>query len=128
MAVLVASLLLALRVQGTTHGTGIARGILLSLAVVCAVETFIFPRRIEKGPRRPRKGSVSTPFTRWRAGKIAWLMLSTSVGLYGLCLAEFGGESWQVYPPIAVGLLLVAMGRPGRSPEPSAENAMTPTE
>ena len=128
---LIASLLLALRVQGTTHGSATARGILLFLAVVCAAETFALPRRIESGPRRARKGAVSTPFRRWRAGRIAWLMLSTSVGLYGLCLAEFGGEKWQVYPALAIGLLLLVIWNPGRSPDPSARNApnaMRPTE
>lgn len=114
IVVVLASFRLALRVQGTTHGSPIVRWIFVVLALVCIVQGFTLQQRIV----RPRNSSRvrSTPFTRWRAGNIARLMFATAVGLYGLVLSQYGGPPWLVNSLFAIGLFLLLVWKPGISP------------
>lgn len=113
--VTLASFRLALRVQGTTHGSPIVRWIFVALALLCIVQGFTMQRRIVR-PRNPSR-LRSTPFSRWRAGNIARLMFATAVGLYGLVLSEFGGPAWQVNALCAIALILLLIWKPGISPK-----------
>lgn len=115
---LVESFRLGLKVQGTTHGSKTVQWAVIALALWCAVQGFRIQRRMI-APKVSRKRSRrSTPFTRWRAGNLVRLAFATSVGLYGLCLSEFGGVAWQVDSLLALGMVLLLIWKPGPSPNP----------
>lgn len=94
-------------------------GFLIVAGVWSGTLGFTVQRRIVNRPRKP--SSTSTPFTRWRAGHLARLVMAYTVGLY----------SWGVWilsehtcrPPLAVnalfglGLLLLLVWMPGRIPD-----------
>jgi hypothetical protein len=114
--VLLASIRLGLKVQGTTHGSKAVQWVFIVLALLCALQGFTLQRRIVS-PRPTRKlPPRSTPFTRWKAGNVARLAFATSVGLYGLCLSEFGGVAWQVDVLFGLGMVLLLLWKPGTSP------------
>lgn len=116
IVVVLASFRLALRVQGTAHGSPIVRVIFVALALVCIVQGFTIERRIVR-PRNPSRVR-STPLKRWRAGNVVRLAYGTAVGLYGLALSEFGGPAWQVSALCAIALILLLIWKPGISPNP----------
>ena len=75
---------LALRVQGTTHGSTTVQWVFFTLGLFCAADGFVPQRRVVR-PRMVRR--QSTPFKRWKVGNIVRLAFATSVGLYGLCVS-----------------------------------------
>lgn len=107
--VLIVSSRLALRVQGTTHGSTTVQWIFFALGLLCAVDGFVLPSRRQ-----------STPFKRWRAGNIVRLQFGSSVGLSGLCVGEFGGPAWQVDLLLALGLILLMIWKPSPNPQDPA--------
>jgi len=116
---LLASIRLGLKVQGTTHGSKAVQWVFIVLALVCALQEFTLQRRIVS-PRLTRKRPArSTPFTRWKRGNVARLAFATSVGLYGLCLSEFGGAAWQVDGLFGLGMILLLVWKPGAKPNPA---------
>jgi hypothetical protein len=115
---LLASIRLGLKVQGTTHGSRGVQWVLIGLALLCTVHGFTFQRRIVAPNLSRTRSRRSTPFTRLIAGNIARLAFATSVGLYGLCLSEFGGVAWQVDSLFALGIILLLIWKPGTSPNP----------
>jgi|SRR5580693_5197639 hypothetical protein len=115
--VLLLSFRLALRVEGSTHGSPIMQWIIAFLALVCSMQGFSMQRRIVSGSSRNRQRSGrSTALTRWRAGNVARLAFATAVGLYGLLLSEFGGAPWMVNSLFAIALILLLIWKPGISP------------
>jgi len=114
--VLLASIRLAIKVQGKTQGSKVVQWVLIVLALVCAVQGFAVQQRIVNPKRMPKRGARSTPFSRWRAGNVVRLMFATAVGLYGLCLSEFGGAVWQTSSIFALAMVLLLIWSPGASP------------
>ena len=112
---LLASSRLALKVQGATHGSPTLRWLFFALGLFCTVDGFVLQRRMVAPRKAPR--TQSTPFKRWKAGNLVRLALATSVGLYGLCLSEFGGATWQVDLLLALGITLLLIWTPGTSPD-----------
>jgi hypothetical protein len=100
------------------QGTITPRHWFVIVAVIwSAIAGFTLQRRIVNRPASSRKpSSTSTPFTRWRAGHICWLLAATSVGLWELVLSDFAGPRWLVNIFFGAGLLLLLMWTPGPAP------------
>jgi|SRR5579862_9425315 len=113
-----ASFRVSLMVQGRTHGSTLIQGIVISLALSCAVQGFTFQRRIVKGPGPSRRPSrLSTPFTRWRAGNLVRLGFATAVAEWALVLSENGGRALPVNALFLIGALLLLSWSPGVRPD-----------
>jgi len=90
-------------------------GFLIVAGVWSGILGFTVQRRIVNRPRR--SSSTSTPFTRWRAGHLARLVMAYAVGLYGFCLSIFAAPPLAVNALFGLGLLLLLVWMPGQVPD-----------
>jgi hypothetical protein len=93
-------------------------------AIWSAVGGFTFQRRLTRiATRSRRSANKSTPFTRWKAGHIGGLAMSTSVASWGMALYYFRGPLWVIDTDSAAALILLATWKPGSIPNASAPPA-----
>src|SRR5215467_5981470 len=70
--------------------------VILLMALYAGVSSFTFPKWLNKRRIRPVQ-SRSTPYSRWRAGHIVRLNLSTTMAIWAMLLKSTGGPGWMAY-------------------------------
>ncbi len=92
--------------------------LVVAAAIWSAVYGFTLQRRIVGVSGRPQAQSErSTPFSRWKTGHTARLWSATAVCMWGLVMYEIRGPSWIVDSLVAVGVILLAIWKPGTAPQ-----------
>ena len=92
------------------------KGFIVALAILCAIDSFYWQKKLLRGPRNPRMAAKSTPARRWMVGNVARLAFSIAVSGYGMVLHFVGGPESLVISLAAFGLVLLLIWRPGPMP------------
>lgn len=92
--------------------------IVMVAALWAAISGFSLQRRIvNRSPSSRKASSISTAFTRWRAGHILRLWTAMTVGLSALLLSEFAGPPMMVNAFFGLSLLVLLVWTPGAVPD-----------
>lgn len=118
--VLVALILVLMRYLGTDRrhsGITAMDVVILLLALYATVSSFTLQRWL----KRPRVRAVqstrrSTPHSRWGAGHLARLYLSTGVAVWAVLLKSTGGPAWMAYALCGMAIALLLLWGPGPTP------------
>jgi len=111
--------------KGRSHDATPMHWFFVLAAIYCAVSGFTVQHKLIKRPAPVGKANAATLWSRWGAGNLMRLLMATSVSLWGAVLSAYRGPTWMAFTFFALGLVLLLIWTPGRTPvaeQPKASN------